>query len=253
MIITEDIDYIFLRLFHLLDDVPTDIGPLREVLKKELDETPGYKEAWAEGTEIFNQRKNDLVDPETDRDIPDEYHIALITYTIHDTPKNYPFYAMFNTATRNLCSGTQVNQFLFKSFFQLLRLGIRTLNQKPKFRPTEGTLYRGETVRHDFKRGGQVAFQQYVSLSSDRAVSEFYSGNVTLLEFDNMTHVGIRMGLHSKFPAESETLISPFQVYEIKEVQLGIGKTFDSFKLEPLTQEPEFEYFSDNFKKHPKI
>jgi len=51
------------------------------------------------------------------------------------------------------------------------------------------------------------------------------------------------------FPAESETLISPFQVYEIQEVKLGNGKTFDPFKLKPLTQEQEFEYFSDNLKK----
>jgi len=221
---------------HLLETVPSDIASLEEILKAELAGSEAYQAAWAEGTRIFEERRETLVDPE-DKDIPDEYHIALIAYTCHDTPADWPFYSQFNGATRDLRTEADVSRYPYKSFFQFLYLGIIRLNPKPKFQPPiETELYRGLSIRQEFDLYSWITFQQFTSLTRSREVAETYAEGMTLFVFEpvTLTSTGINMHLHSKFPGEEEILVTPTQVYQVNGQTSDPGG-LDIFTLRPLT------------------
>jgi len=232
LLATEHIDFAYLRLAHLIHDIPSDMKELRKLLQTELDGDASYRKGWEEGKEIFESRRADLTESGK-LDLPDEYHIALTTYSISDAGN--PFYSIFNTATRNVCSGLQVHGFPYKSFFQLLRLAIDALKTKAKYQATAERLYRGLTIRYDIVEGQEVAFQQFTSVSVNKTVAEIYSGNVTLLEFTNVKNIGVNMQHHSKFPGEEEILVSPLQVYKVLELKKkSPGALYEEITMEPV-------------------
>lgn len=112
---------------------------------QEFELNEEYKEGWAAGAQLYNSSKRwDLFENVTQNSttllVPEEYHIALIAYTLQ-TPT--AMYADFNKKTREVCSGKDVGDFHYKTYFKLLLLAIQALGKETKFKSADRFLYRG--------------------------------------------------------------------------------------------------------------
>jgi hypothetical protein len=230
---SEHIDYVLLRLHHLDRQIPSDIVNLRILLKNELESNPIYEQTWGNATEMFQQRKADLVHPGFEL-IPDEYHIALIAYTMSDTPANMtPLYSDFNKKTRDLCRETENKNYPYKSLFKLLSLAIESLSKDPQFQMDKPAYYRGASFQFALTEGQVIAFQSFTSTSIDMGKAIEYSRNVTFFEFQGPIPHSIYVKHHSKFPEEEEVLVSPFVTYKVDKIILPGQNAYTQFNLVP--------------------
>lgn len=126
-IILEHTDFVTLRLQHLLNQTTSNMTELRVLQQFEFNTNlTYYREGWEHATRMYNESKKSQIfaafaNSSVILNAPEEYHIALIAYS-------GPYiYSDFNDKTRALCSGLDIDNYEYKSFFKLLELAIEHL------------------------------------------------------------------------------------------------------------------------------
>jgi len=236
---SESVDAVQPRMRRLLSDIPSDITALRAILDNELNTTPRYKTAWNEAKIIFQQRRSNLVNPGFEW-IPEEYHIALIAYTLSQTPAwpDTAFYSDFNKQTRELCltklnCAQQMADYPFKSAFKLISLAIDALSFDPKFQVVKPQYFRGASFPFALCEGQEIEFQSFTSTSINKLKAEEYSKNVTFFEFHGPPMPkSIYLKYHSGFPEEEEVLVSPLTTFVVDKIDFS--NAYVKYVLHPV-------------------
>ncbi|CAL8069583.1 unnamed protein product [Orchesella dallaii] len=219
-IISEHIDFILLRMKHISLRTSSNIRELLELQQKEFEENYSYKAGWERAALSFNSSKREELyntsSPDSIvRQVPEEYHIAIIAYT-------GSMYSSFNKATREVCSGKDIDGYKWISYFKLLQLAVETLGtQEEKWRDNQRFLYRGASPEYVLKEGQVIAFQHFVSTSVALKVAENFAGK-SLFEFQGLYN-GTAMAVwdHSFFVSEKEYLFSPLQTFQVDSIHVG--------------------------------
>ncbi|CAL8069585.1 unnamed protein product [Orchesella dallaii] len=219
-IISEHIDFVLLRLKHISMKASSNITELLEIQQKEFEENLSYKYGWERAESSFNSYKRDelynISSPDSIvRQVPEEYHIAIIAYT-------GSMYSSFNKATREVCSGKDIDGYKWMSYFKLLQLAIESLGtQEEKWRDNQRFLYRGASPEYVLKEGQVIAFQHFVSTSVALRVAENFAEK-SLFEFQGLYN-GTAMAVwdHSYFVTEKEYLFSPLQTFRVDSIHVG--------------------------------
>ncbi|ODM91153.1 NAD(P)(+)--arginine ADP-ribosyltransferase 2 [Orchesella cincta] len=220
-IVTEHTDFVLLRLKHISMRTSSNLTELLELQQEEFEINENYKNAWESAANNFNSTKREMLyntsAPDSIvRQVPDEYHIAIIAYTGW-------LFGQFNRETREVCSGLDIDRYMWKSYFKFLQLAIETLGtEEERWRDNRRFLYRGATRKYDLKEGQVIAFQHFVSTSVALTIAENFSGRKTVFEFQGLYN-GTAMAVwdHSYFVSEKEYLFSPLQVFEVDSVHVG--------------------------------
>jgi len=110
----------------------SNLTELLEIQQEEFSSNSIYQSGWERATEIFNSSTRYQLEQKYGNDssiildVPEEYHIALIAYTMQ-----WPaLYSDFNEQTRVLCSHQDIVSFKYKSYFKILELAIESLGTK---------------------------------------------------------------------------------------------------------------------------
>ncbi|CAL8069587.1 unnamed protein product [Orchesella dallaii] len=218
-IISEHIDFVLLRLKHISMKTSSNITEILELQQKEFEENLSYKYGWENAESYYNSTKRDELYNISSNDsifqVPKEYHIAIIAYT-------GATYIPFNKATREVCSGNDIDGYQWKSYFKLLQLAVETLGtQEEKWRDNRRFLYRGVYATYHLEEGQVVAFQHFVSTSAALKVAENFAGK-SLFEFQGLYN-GTAMAVwdHSYEDNEQEYLFSPLQTFRVDSIHVG--------------------------------
>ncbi|CAL8069589.1 unnamed protein product [Orchesella dallaii] len=219
-VVTEHIDFVLLRLKHISMRTSSNITELLELQQKEFEENLSYKYGWENAESYFNSTiRDELYNISSNdsivRQVPEEYHIAIIAYTGST-------YVPFNQATREVCSGNDIDDYQWKSYFKLLQLAVETLGtQEEKWRDNRRFLYRGAKLEFILEEGQVIAFQHFVSTSVALRVAEGFAGE-SLFEFQGLYN-GTAMAVwdHSYYVTEQEYLFSPLQTFRVDSIHVG--------------------------------
>jgi len=217
----EHIDFVQLRLAHIAKKTTSNITELRLLQAKEFEKNEVYKTGWETAVGLFDDQKKKKIykgfsTKSAVRTVPDEYHIALIAYTLA-----FPsVYSDFNKKTREVCSGKDVDAYDYQSYFKLLLLAIEYLGAEMKFKSANRFLYRGVSSKFALEVGQVLAFQHFQSTSSSLMIAEDFAGK-TLFEIQGKFDTAVSIRDHSRFQHEDEILFSPFQVYEVQSKHEG--------------------------------
>ncbi|CAL8069577.1 unnamed protein product [Orchesella dallaii] len=220
-IVSEHVDFVLLRLKHISMRTTSNITELLALQEEEFQINQQYKLGWLRAAEIFNASKRDKIFGNTSADsivrtVPEEYHIAVVGYTLNS------LYSEFNKDTREVCSGTDIDNYSWKSYFKLLQLAIETLgSQEERWRDSKRFLYRGASHEYVLNEDQVVAFQHFVSTSAALTTAENFAGK-TLFEFEGYYN-GTAMAVwdHSYYEFEREVLFSPLQVFRVDSIHVG--------------------------------
>ncbi|CAL8069591.1 unnamed protein product [Orchesella dallaii] len=217
----EDAEFVLLRLKHISDQTTSNITQLLELQKKEFKVNKHYASGWNHSEFVFNSTKRDELykiggDDSIVQKVPEEYHIAIIAYTDFISRQ-------FNKDTREVCSGTDVENYKWKSYFKLLQLAIETLGTEvERWRDNSQTLYRGVSLGFELKEDQVVTFQHFISTSTSLEVAEEYANGSSVFEFHGI-YDGMAMAVsdHSMNEYEKEYLLSPLQAFRVEKVEAG--------------------------------
>lgn len=191
-----------------------DISELRRLQQEEFSKNNLYKQGWDIAMkELCEKRKNLNLKSVQQMHYPDEYHIALICYTLEKPD----VYGEFNRQTRNVKEREDLDRYHYKTFFIFLLKSIKEMRGCPTQPPH--MLYRGCSVKFSNATPGQyIIFQQYTSTSSSETVAVEFAGEGTLFEIHGCVRNVVGMDHHTVFPKENEFVIWPFEVFEIQRV-----------------------------------
>ncbi|ODM91150.1 NAD(P)(+)--arginine ADP-ribosyltransferase 2 [Orchesella cincta] len=223
-IISEHTDFVLLRLKHISMRTTSNITELLALQEEEFETNQDYKYGWARAVEIFNETKREKIFANTSPDsivrkVPEEYHIAVVAYTLS------ALYSQFNRDTREVCSGTDIDQYTWKSYFKILQLAIETLGREERWRDNNRFLYRGASIEYVLKEDQVIAFQHFISTSAALTTAENFAGK-SLFEFEGFYN-GTAMAVwdHSYYEHEKEVLFSPLQVFRVDSIHVGTHYT----------------------------
>lgn len=222
-IVLDHVDFVLLRLKHISARVSSNITDILALQKKEFKVNSAYKKGWDWATRIFNSSKRAVIFKNTTkysivRQVPVEYHIAIILYTSEDPN----VYREFNKDTREICSGNHIDDYKWKSYFKLLQLAVETLgSREARWVDQKRFLYRGASIKYSLKEGQILAFQHFISTSAALTTAELFAGK-TLFEFQGFYN-GTAMAVwdHSVVEGEYEVLFSPTQIFEVDSIHVG--------------------------------
>ncbi|KAG4071692.1 hypothetical protein HA402_011846 [Bradysia odoriphaga] len=208
------------KILHYMDvSVPKDLHKLLEVQKKEFAEKTNYKTAWDAAVKILGaKRKTGQLKKDHN---PDEYHIALIAYTL-ETPN---LYSDFNMQTRTLYTKFGIEKYPYKSFFKFLMLAVEHVKGKPETIKDGTLLYRGcKGQVKDAAVGKYILFQHYVSTSLKSSTATAFGADVEFVisTVAKAKHIGLEA--HSTLN-EQEVLFWPFEDYLITDIKKTGSKT----------------------------
>ncbi|CAL8069579.1 unnamed protein product [Orchesella dallaii] len=220
-VITEHIDFVLLRLKHISMRSSSNITELLELQQEEFEINLNYKYGWGNATEKFNSTLREriysiLSNDSIVRQVPEEYHIAIIAYT-------GSMYEQFNTDTKEVCSGKDIDGYKWKSFFKLLQLAIETLGtHEEKWRDSHKFIYRGVPIKFVLKEGQVIAFQQFVSATASLKEAQRSSSRKALFEFQGLYN-GTAMSVwdHWNLTSKKEYLFSPLQTFRVDSIHFG--------------------------------
>lgn len=222
-IIFDHVDFVLFRLKHISMRTSSNISEILAVQEKEFEINTHYKQGWTTAVKLFYDSKREKIFNNTTPDsitqtVPEEYHIAIIAYTL-DKPS---MYYEFNKDTREVCSGTDIDMYEWKSYFKLLQLAIQSLgSQEDRWSDKKRFVYRGEIHEYNLKEGQILAFQYFISTSVALITAEAFSRE-TLFEFQGLYNgTAMEIGTHSIFENEKETLFSPMQVFRVDSIHVG--------------------------------
>lgn len=200
--------------------VPNELPKILEVQKKEFAEKTNYKKAWDAAVKILEKkRKSGALKKDNN---PDEYHIALIAYTL-ESPN---LYGDFNKQTRTLYTKFAIEKYPYKSFFKLLMLAVDNVKGKPETIKDGTLLYRGcKGQVKDAAIGKYILFQHYVSTSLKSSTAEAFGADVVFIisTVAKAKHIGLEA--HSMMLDEQEVLFWPFEDYLITDIKKTGSRT----------------------------
>lgn len=134
--VIEHTDFVTLRLLHILNQTSSNITQLLKLQEEEMKANTHYKEGWEYAKDVYKESKKDEIRQmygkyPTIVQAPDSLHIALIAYS-------GSMYYDFNSRTREICSGMDIDGYQYKSFFKLLYLATETLGPEIARITTQG-------------------------------------------------------------------------------------------------------------------
>ena len=183
-------------------------GKVQEILKAELTSNSEYDQAWRAAKE-----KYDCNPAKYSKQVPEECHLALISYTLEKPP----LYKDFNRRCRNLTPATW-EDFPYKSLWYLLTRALPKVASDPK---DPRCYYRGVGVHFSdfsrFEKGNLIMFKSFTStsVSKKKAVDFIGEKGGTLIEFQNKPLAGKGIKQHSVFADEEEVLLWPWSSYQV--------------------------------------
>ncbi|ODM91152.1 NAD(P)(+)--arginine ADP-ribosyltransferase 2 [Orchesella cincta] len=234
-IVLDHVDFVLLRLKHIASKTSSNITEILAVQKEEFKENLLYETGWETAIDLFDEYIKPQIFNNTSpdsivRQVPEEYHIALVAYTISSPP----MYWGFNKDTREVCSGNDIGNYKWLSFFKILQLAVETLGtQVDKWVDRNRFLYRGSGIAFDLEEGQILAFQQFSSTSVSLKMAEFFaeaetennatsSSYRTVFEYQGFYNgTAVALWDHSYYPGEQEVLFSPLQVFRVDSVHVG--------------------------------
>ncbi|CAL8069593.1 unnamed protein product [Orchesella dallaii] len=234
-IVLDHIEFVLLRLKHIASKISSNITEILTVQKEEFQQNELYENGWKVAVEkfyvegikerVFNNTSPDSIVHK----VPVEYHIALVAFTLSSPP----LHVGFNKDTRDICSGTDIGNYQWKSYFKLLHLAIETLGtQVDKWVDRNRFLYRGSNLAFHLEEGQILAFQQFSSSSVSLGVAEIFAenGNATnfrtIFEYQGFYNgTAVALWDHSDYPWEMEVLFTPIQAFQVDSVHVGIHYT----------------------------
>ena len=196
-----------------------DIAELRRGLDAERRSDPWLNNAWERAILEYRKARQRRGHENWARvNCPDEYHIALVAYTLET-----PFYRKFNKATRTATMAT-VKHYPYKNYFKLLWLSIKKVPGHPR-RLSRDVLYRGLSDKMKFVINDYVCFQHFMSTSRDKEVAKGFIDDKrkgTLFRITGLMDAAERHHfscLDHFNPYEEEVLIIPTQVFQVVAVE----------------------------------
>ncbi|KAG4078919.1 hypothetical protein HA402_005579 [Bradysia odoriphaga] len=202
-------------LAELDQQITKNIDEIRGLQHNEFAKKTSYRKAWETATHLYQQKlKSGKLKADGN---PEEYHIALIAYTLA-SPK---LYQEFNLATRSLLHEHDFNAYPFKTLFSLLNLAVQHVKGEPETLTSSAKVYRGcQGELSNAKKGQHVIFQHFLSTSAKEDIAQAFGSNVVFVISGGSKSKYVRMDAHSAMiKNEHEVLFSPLELYEITSVK----------------------------------
>lgn len=171
------------------------------VLQVELNNSPEFRTVWQDAQHNHEPPEDDL---------KEKHSVAIYVYT----NSRYFLYQHFNNAVRSGKQQYKDKTYTWYSLQFLLTEAIQILKETQKGCKLT---YRGTNI--DFNRNvlnHQVRFGSFTSSSLSSTVAEKF-GNKSC--FKITTCEGADLTKYSTFPDETEVLIPPYEVFEVKEIK----------------------------------
>ncbi|XP_021943023.2 T-cell ecto-ADP-ribosyltransferase 2 [Folsomia candida] len=120
---------------------------------------------------------------------PDEYHIALITFTMDG------FYDTFNQACRSIKNEKEAAVFRYRHYYKLLLYCIVHVRGNPPQVSKDLVVYRGCSASFPtVKVGSTFTFRQFTSTSTNKEVATGFSSGGTLFVIHDIMKAGLVTG-----------------------------------------------------------